>query len=378
MTTRKIISDQVDTIFLPSERKKIKNALVLTGGGTTQTFFAMGAVGCLIDNGQFDFDLITAVSGGSMLLIFLELCHNEAYNYYREHNWYNRYLRKGMYELATARLVPYYIKCGFDLAKLQDYIFSCIPDFNRTITTTENKSFICEYNYIDGNTKIITNDHTDVIDLDNGVKADYWYLIRPARCGLPLSKFNNRPAYDCGNISNIPVSALLTKYDPDKIIIIKSASDLTYDSYPDITYLELLLSLPYSNTYSSSNSLDDLLDLSLKTNPNNIICSMSNGKNQSNDTFHNGMIYDPISDLPQLNRLYNGLLITNENAMRITENEGYIQMYHQLKARNQATVFNIPNPEVYNENTKSMWNDWKDNTNFLYEIVKDLIQVKIE
>ena len=64
MTKRKIISDEVDTIFIPSERKKIKNALVLTGGGTTQTFFAMGAVACLVDNGQFDFELITAVSGG--------------------------------------------------------------------------------------------------------------------------------------------------------------------------------------------------------------------------------------------------------------------------------------------------------------------------
>jgi hypothetical protein len=377
MTTRKIVSDQADTIFIPSEREEIQNALVLTGGGTTQTFFAMGAVGCLIDNGLFDFDLITAVSGGSLLLVFLELCHNEAYNYYNEPDWYNKYLRKNMYALATARLVPYLIRSGFDLAKLQDYIFSRIPDFNKTITTTENKVFICEYNYIDGNKMVITSDHSDVIDINNGIKKDYWYLIRPARCGLPLSKFNNLPAYDCGNVSNIPVSALLTKYKINRLVIIKSAGTLTYDKYQEKTYKEMILGLPLSNTNSSSNSLDDMIDLSVKTNPYNIMCTASNGLNQSKDVFHKDMIYDLQEDLSIFVRFYNGLLYTNENAMRITENEGYIQMYHQLKSRGQANVFNIPNPEVYNENTKPIWSEWKDNTNFFYELVKDTINIEL-
>jgi hypothetical protein len=81
MTTRKVIYDEANTIFTKPERKKIKNALLLAGGGTTQTFFAMGAVACLVDNGLFDFDLITAVSGGTLLLNFIDLCYNEEYNY---------------------------------------------------------------------------------------------------------------------------------------------------------------------------------------------------------------------------------------------------------------------------------------------------------
>ncbi len=377
MTTRKIISDEVDLIFTPSERKKIKNALVLTGGGTTQTFFAMGAVACLVDNGQFDFDLITAVSGGSLLLIFIDLCYNEAYNYYKEEDWYNRYVRKAVYSLATAKMVPYFIKSGGNLQKLQDYIFSRIPDFNKTITTTENKTVICEFNYIDGNTQTITSDHTDIIDLENSVRVDYWYLIRPLRCGLPFCIFNNRPAYDCGNVSNIPVSAMLTKYNMNKVIIIKSTSHLLYDKYPDMTVIDLLKGWLFNNINTSGNSLSDMIDLAIKPNQDNFQCSSSNSFNQSRDEFHKGMIDNLDTDLSLFIRFYNGLLYTNENAIKISENEGYIQMYHQLKQRNQAIVFKIPNPEVYNENTKTMWNEWKDNTNILFELFKDIVEMKI-
>jgi hypothetical protein len=377
MTTRKIISDEVDTIFVPSTRKKIKNALVLTGGGTTQTFFAMGAVACLVDNGKFDFDLITAVSGGSLLLIFIDLCYNEAYNYYKEPDWYNRYVRKNVYALATAKMVPYLIKSGGNLQKFQDYIFSRIPDFNKVISSTENKTVICEYNYIDGNTQMITSDHTDIIDLEKDIKVDYWYLIRPLRCGLPFCNFNNRPAYDCGNVSNIPVSAMLTKYNMDKLVVIKSASQTLYNSYPDTTNLNLFIGWLFNNINTSGNSLSDMIDLAVQPNQDNFQCSASNELNKSQCEFHNGMINELETDLPLSVRFYNGLLYTNENAMKITENEGYIQMYHQLKKRNQASVFKIPNPEVYNENTKTIWNDWKENTNIWYELFKDVVEMKI-
>jgi hypothetical protein len=377
MTTRKIISDEVDTIFMPSERKKIKNALVLTGGGTTQTFFAMGAVACLVDNGQFDFDLITAVSGGSLLLIFIDLCYNEAYNYYKEPDWYNRYVRKAVYAMATAKMVPYLIKSGGNLQKFQDYIFSRIPDFNKVISTTENKTMICEFNYIDGNTQTITSDHSDIIDLENGVRVDYWYLIRPLRCGLPFCNFNNRPAYDCGNVSNIPVSAMLTEYNMDKVIIIKSTSQLIYDTYPNMTIADLLKGWLFNNINTSGNSLSDMIDLAIQPNQDNFQCSASNEFLQSQDEFHKGMIDNLERDMSLFIRFYNGLLYTNENAIKIAENEGYIQMYHQLKKRNQATVFKIPNPEVYNENAKTIWNDWKDNTNIWFELFKDVVEMKV-
>ena len=376
MTTPKIISDEVDTIFIPSERKKIKNALVLTGGGTTQTFFAMGAVACLIDNEHFDFDLITAVSGGSLLLIFIDLCYNKTYNYYKEPDWYNRYVRKAVYALATAKMLPYLIKSGLNVMKLQDYIFSLVPDFNKPFTTAES-DIICEYNYINGNTQMITSDHTDIIDIDKNVKVDYWYLIRPARCALPFCNFNNIPTYDCGSVNNLPVSPTLTRYNMDKIIIIRAASPVIYDNYQKTTLLQMLPNYIFNSIGTSDKSLNDLLDLIVNPNPDNFECSASNSLNQSQDMFHNGMIGHLMRDIPQGQRYYNGFIYTNENAMKIAENEGYIQMYHQLKQRNQATVFKIPNPEVYNENTKTMWDDWKNNTNIWFELFKDVVEMKL-
>ncbi len=65
------------------------------------------------------------------------------------------------------------------------------------------------------------------------------------------------------------------------------------------------------------------------------------------------------------------------DATQSQETVGYIQMYHQLKQRNQATVFKIPNPDVYNENTKTMWNDWKNNTNIWFELFKDVVEIKL-
>lgn len=378
MENRKIAADETNYIFKPSKRTKIKNALVLTGGGTTQTFYAMGAVACLVDNGQFDFDLISAVSGGSLLLVFIDLCYNEIYNYYKEPDWYNRYVRKSVYALATAKLIPYLVKSLFDFAKVQDYIFSLIPDFNKVITTSENKLISCEYNYIDGNTRTITSDHTDIIDTAKGIKLDYWYLIRVARCALPLCIFNGRPAYDCGNVNNIPVSAMLTKYDiTGKIIIVKSASNVIYESYPEKTLSELVTGLIISNADASDTALNDTIDLIITRNKDNIMCSASNNLNKSRDKFHKGMIDYLITDLTMGVRFYNGFFYTNEDAMKICENEGYIQMYYQLKKRKQAKVFRIPNPEVYNRKTKRMWKDWVNNTNVWSEFVNDVAEMQI-
>ena len=106
---RKIILDQVDYVFTPSKRKKIKTILILSGGGTLQSFFALGAVACLVDNGLFDFDVISAISGGALLLTFIDLCTNP--------DWYNLYVRKNMYIIARSKSFAYLIRSGFDLQK---------------------------------------------------------------------------------------------------------------------------------------------------------------------------------------------------------------------------------------------------------------------
>jgi hypothetical protein len=375
MENRKIISDQKDNIFTPSKRKKIKTALVLTGGGTLQTFFSMGAVACLIDNGLFEFDLITAISGGTILMTFIDLCTNPFFNYASKPNWYNQYVRKNIYFLTKSKFFAYFIKSKFDLVKTENYIFNNIPDFNQTMTS-ENTNLLCEYNYIDANTKTITCDHTDIIDLKNGVKKDYWYVIRPARCGLPFCNFYNLPAYDGGNIGNIPVSSLLTRYKPKRLIIIKVYSKLIYDKYPDLTYTDLLKNWLFSNTDTSEDSLDDMIDLSIKQNPKNIFCSMSNSFNQSKDPIHKGLFDNIKLDYDKLLRIYNGLLYTNEDVLKIIENEGYIQMYHCLKKTKEAKVFKIPNPDVYNKDASKKLAEWKTQNAF-FELFKDVVNTKV-
>ncbi len=375
MESRKIISDEVDYIFTPSDRKEINNALVLTGGGTLQAFFAMGAVGCLIDNGLFDFELITAVSGGTLLLTFIDLCNNTMFNYSKKKNWYNRYVRKSIYKLATSKFIAYFIKTRFDLQKTQEYVFKQIPEFNKSIeseTTDPN----CEYNYIDANKKIFSCDHTDIIDIKNNIKQDYWFFVRPARCTLPFFNFYNRPTYDAGNVGNIPVSTLLTRYSPKRTIIIKVYSNLIYDKYPDLSYFDLLTGWLFTNMAASENSLNNTIDLSLPNNNKNIMCSMSNSYNKSKDKYHKNLFDNVKLDIEFLKRLYNGIVYINEDIMKIIENEGYIQMYYQLKRTGEANKFKIPNPDVYNKDVKEKIKKWKQ-TNVYKEFFNDIYQMKV-
>ena len=93
----RIVEDEVDTIFKTYDRIDVSNILVLTGGGTAQTFFAMGSCGCLHDNDMLQHDshdVISVVSGGAPLATLLELCY--LYKYDLEEDWYNTYIRKGV------------------------------------------------------------------------------------------------------------------------------------------------------------------------------------------------------------------------------------------------------------------------------------------
>ncbi len=190
---------------------------MLTGGGTLQTFFSLGAVGCLIDNGLFENDLITAVSGGALLLLFIDLCYNPIYQYTSKPDWYNKYVRKQLYQVATAKVIPYLVKSGFDLPKTQHYIFKQMPFFNKDYTS-ETVYPIVEYNYVDYHTTRLSCDHRDIIDIGTNINKPYWWAIRPARCCLPFCNFYNKPTYDAGSVSNIPVSSLLTRYSPKRVI----------------------------------------------------------------------------------------------------------------------------------------------------------------
>ena len=64
--------------------------------------------------------------------------------------------------------------------------------------------------------------------------------------------------------------------------------------------------------------------------------------------------------------------------MRIIENEGYIQMYYQLKKAypKKKLVFKIPNPEVYNANVKEIVRE-SISKNVAFEFIKEIVSAPV-
>jgi hypothetical protein len=136
------------------------------------------------------------------------------------------------------------------------------------------------------------------------------------------------------------------------------------------------LQIGYRNNMGFSDAeIDKLINDILCFNKKNIICSVSNDLNKSKDKYHKGVFKDFNLDINFIIRLYGPLFKTNnQNFIKIMENEGYIQMYQQLRRTGEAKVFKIPNPDVYNNNIKANLDEWV-NENIAWEFLKDLFFV---
>jgi hypothetical protein len=370
----KIINDGRFKNSKSNKRGKIKNALLLSGGGTNQTLFSCGAVKCIVDNGLFDFELISGISGGTLLLTILDLCTSPLFNYYKEHDWYNRYVRKNVYASVDCEFVPTIIKNLFTPTQAGEYLFKSLPDFDKPMGT-ENTNVICEYNYVDINRNMMSNDHTDIIDLPNKIKEPYWFFIRPVRCTMPFTNFYNRPTSDGGFISDVPVNSVFSRHDIQNVFIVHACPPFEYDTYaPNVkpgfnVYMSLYL--------SANNSLQDMIALSTQSCSTVVYCSMSNGLTLSEDKIHKGLFDEWRRDCPFLVWMFNGLIFNNKPLMKVIENEGYIQMYYQLKQAypKKKLVFDIPNPDVYNSNVKEIIRD-AVSRNSGYEFIKAVAKAK--
>jgi hypothetical protein len=238
----RIIYDSNDLVLSIPKKTPIKNGLVLSGGGISQTFFALGAVGCLIDNGLFNFDLISSVSGGSILLFFIDLCTNPLYNYHKKRDWYNKYVRKNIYNFFKIKPTAFLAKSKFDLDKFDKFVSENLTDFDLKMTK-QNTNINCEYYYINANTNEVLCDHSDIFELKNGVKVNAWYMKKILRCSLPFTNFNDKPTYDVGNISNLPITAVLNKYTYERVIFVKLYSNLIYDKYKPVNTTRFICKL---------------------------------------------------------------------------------------------------------------------------------------
>ena len=107
---------------------------------------------------------------------------------------------------------------------------------------------------------------------------------------------------------------------------------------------------------SANRSLNTMLQLNSQNCKTKLFCAMSNELHTSKDKYHKGIFTHYSKQISGLKRFYNGILYNDENLHKIIENEGYIQMYYNLKKiyPKKKMVFNIPNPDVYNENVNTL------------------------
>jgi len=360
-----IIQDHLNDLRIVKQRKKVKNLLLISGGGVSATFFSMGALRCLFDNNLFNFDVISSVSGSTILLHFIEQSYHQGF--YKEDRWYEKYIRGPLYE-ATKE--PAFIKLLFyslepdALSKINlEYLNGTFKLYNRPLDTKKlyTKTDF-RYNYLDANTQHVSDDHTDLVDPAKDFFSPNWYFFRLFRCTLPFTVINDRPAYDAGTADNNSLSTTLSQYDADNIFLVASLSDYIYKKYKKLSVFELYTNLIGAVTNASGKATVHLGDLSIEAK-NIYLTKYSTNLDPSEDIYHKNLFSNYYNEISQNKAFYIGVLFENSDMLKVLENEGYIQMYYELK-RNRKNklkniVFDIPNPDVYNSNVKNIYDDFK-------------------
>lgn len=374
-----IIDDHFELFLAPQMPKKVKDMLIISGGGVSATFFTMGAVKCLIDNDMLNFDVMSSVSGGTLLLHFVEQSYHQGYT--KEDNWYEKYIRKPFYDVTREPLFAKLLINGFTPKGLQKTVLELLQGpliayYNKPLDVNKlYKKTIFEYNYLAGNGQHISDDHRDLIDLEKGVKQDNWYTYRLMRCTLPYTKFNDIPAFDAGSADNSAFSTTLSKYEAQNVFYIASDIDFVYKKYPKKSYLKDISGVLTAVVNASSKASVHLATITLDKK-NVILCKYSNGHIKSEDKYHKDLFNDYYTETPRIKTFYNGVLFTDHNMLKVIENEGYIQMYYGIKKsrgyKNKKLEFKIPNSDVYNEKVGEIFDNFQK-LNVNKEIMKSIM-----
>ena len=364
--------DKYKNFNIHIKRKKIKNLLLIGGGGTSATFYALGAVKCLIDNDLFDFDVISAVSGATFLTHFIELAMH--FNYYKKHNWFNIYVRDILYKFIEENIFHKLLVNKFDFTYVFNSYFDFIlKPFNKTIKNNPNIKTKFHFNSIDFYKQNVEFDHPDIYDINNNVKIDNWYIYRLLRSVMPMFFYNNKVSLDAG-ICDLNGFSILTKYDPENVIVISPVSNIKKDKYTPHNNIKFIRRISGTVFETSYKAVDDMAKIILQ-DKNVLFCNMSNTLTKSKDKYHKNLLDDYYNDITHFKTCLVGVIFSNTKLLKIMENEGYIQMYYSLKQEHRNIKFKIPNPDVYNENVRKIYNDFK-NSNIIFDIFKDFLSKK--
>jgi hypothetical protein len=356
----KIINDSVNILRNPKKSIKINNLLLLSGGGVPSIFFTLGMVNNLVDNGSFyDYDVIGAVSGGSMVLHYIDLCYR--YNLVGTKNWYHTYVREPIYNIIdNGVIITILQKHGHEillnsklfLSRLNELLLPSIftqHKHRKSSNSINRKKPILLFNYLNVNTLQIDSNHDDIKNDPN------FYIKRFLRCCGTLINFTfaNKPTYDAGIVDNIAISKMLYKYNADNITIANIENIHIYEKYRltngwsnTLNIFQIILII--ANTSNFMNLIDESEEL---INKNRKICFISNDLHPSNDPIHKGLFKNYNNDNSIISSFYIVYPTPNHiDMIRLFENEGYIQMYFENKQGSKNSKnrkFHIPNKTQY-------------------------------
>ena len=228
----KIILDTGSVIFDDQTIKHHKefNALILTGGGLSQTLFAMGAIQRILDdihiitngttNNIFEwYTIISSTSGGTIVASLLEIVLLKGYH--KRKNWFKKYVVDNLYRLAESRIGAKFLLSGIKVANSVDILRDIIRPRSlinfRNLNKKHGVKFL--YNYIDATTQLISSDHSDLMDDNyqikiNGLTYLEIFVERIIRGSLPvhISEYNKRMSLDAGYASNLTINSLFPIY----------------------------------------------------------------------------------------------------------------------------------------------------------------------
>lgn len=358
LDVEKIVNDDITILKNPKLPMKINNLLIMSGGGLTVTMFSLGSIASLIDNGSFyNYDVIGAVSGSSIMLHFIDLCYK--YNLVGTKNWFNKYVRKPIYNIIdNGLLFNLLLKYSYEILTNSEMFLSrfnelLIPSIfiknKKSRSSLKYKKPIMLFNYVNINTMDIDYNHDDIKHDPN------FYVKRLLRCCSTIINltFENKSTYDSAIVDNIAVSKILNNYMASSLTtIISTSNTYLYKKYRKTNgFLNTfnLLNL-YFNTSDVANFMNIIEGSEDLMNKQKILCFISDEFHKSKDPIHKGLF----KNNKLANHFLKNIFITyptqnNMDMLRVFENEGYIQMFSNLKEQSDEEMqFKIPNKDYYN------------------------------
>jgi hypothetical protein len=381
----KIVLDAGSTIFedqtiKPNQPNQPYNALVLTGGGTSQTLFAMGAVQRIIEDmriisgGKTDdifswYTLISSTSGGIIVASLMEIVLLKGYH--KRKNWFKRYIVDNLYRIAQSRIGAKILLSGLKVVNGVDVLRDIIRPTSlinfKNINKNHGVKFL--YNCIDATSQLITCDHNDLMDDNYNIKIPRLtyleiFLERIVRGCLPvhISEYNKKMSLDAGYTANMTITTLFPVYGkPTNMTIVLKAPRLITNEKAEARYIDLILNISNIVQNVANSSSNDLIDRLINVAGKNMIVSIHNDLNQSEFKYHK-KLWVSWDDIPFLNSLYTGLLFSDDPSAMVLEQEGYLQTFsaiNQLYGKKGRKLKKMLYPGVYGPQTVGIIENYK-------------------